>query len=318
MSDTLNWPAIDEVLCGNVEYHVEHGDTIRYLGTLPEGCVSHAIFSPPFPAVFAYQSDVADIGNSEEVPDLKLNFLFFFRALIRVMQPGRVVMCHCMQIPRQKRSGGIGMFNFRDTLIALAERAGFVYEYDWMVRKNPQAQALRTHPYELQFACLENDRVKSRGCLCDYLIKLQVPGNNEIPVDSPQQVSRVEWTEWAEGYWDIPETDTLNVQEARSPEDVRHICPLALGIYERSIRLYTNPGEVVLDPFAGIGSCGFVAMGGASPKTGRHLNNTRRFIGVELKPEYHAVALKNCDRAIRQRASRSKTLFDGLEDGTNG
>ena len=294
------------------EYRIIHGDCIKVMADMPAQSVDFAVFSPPFPLVYAYQSDPGDLGNSEDLShEAPLHFSWFFRGLLRVLKPGRAAICHCTQIPLLRRSGLFGLCDFRGLLIRIAQRCGLQYEYDWMIRVNPQAQAIRTHSHHLQFAGMEKDRAQCRGALGMYLIKFMAPGENAVPVDGAGEISRNDWIKLAEGCWsDIVETDTLNVKEARSPEDTRHICPMQLGIYERCIRLYTNPGELVMDPFAGVGSCGFVALGGESPKTHRYIHQSRKFLGIEMKQEYHRVAAKNCKRAIKMRENRSKgSLF---------
>jgi hypothetical protein len=198
--------------------------------------VDFSIFSPPFPSLYAYTSSDADIGNSESMKgDAKLHLSFFYRQLVRIIKPGRVACVHVAQIPRMKRTGEVGLFDFRGMNIRLAERAGFVFEYDWCIRKNPQSQAIRTRSRELQFAGLESDRAKSRGTLPDYVLKFRVPGDNAIPVDDDEGESRTvwrnRWIEWAECCWeDIKETDTHNVREAKGKDDTKHICPLQLGL----------------------------------------------------------------------------------------
>ncbi len=289
---------------GEDKYTLFHGDCIPHMfEDLPEQCMDFALFSPPFPSVYAYTSLESDIGNSENMAgEGKIHFSYFFRALKRVMKPGRAIICHCQQIPRLKRSGEEGLFDFRGLLIRLGERAGRIYEYDWAVAKNPQAQAIRTHSHELQFAGLERDRANARGALPDYLIKFQAPGENKVPVNSSGQVSRSEWIDWAEASWhwrDIKATDTLNTKEAKGPEDTRHICPLQLGVIDRAVRLYTNPGEVVFSPFAGIGSEGYVA-----------LKLERMFYGCELKDEYVETADRNLGKMARQKSrDRVAMLF---------
>jgi hypothetical protein len=283
------------------EYCVQQSDCIPFLASLPPACVDFSVFSPPFPQLYAYTSKPEDIGNSEDLRgEARLHLSWFYRQLCRAVKPGRAVVVHVAQIPRMKRSGGVGLFDFRGLNIRLAERAGLVFEYDWCVRKNPQAQAIRTKSRELQFAGLESDRAKSRGALPDYLLKFRAPGENAVPVVGEGQVSRDDWIRWAECTWDdIRETDTLNLAEGRGEGDTRHICPLQLGVINRLVRLYTNPGELVLSPFAGIGSEGYEAL-----KLGR------RFLGAEIKPEYHAAAIRNLDRAIRERRESSRTLWD--------
>jgi hypothetical protein len=283
-------------------YAVHHGDCIpEMLDGMPPACVDLAVFSPPFPSLYAYTSLPEDVGNSEDLAgEAKLHLGFFYRGLARVLKPGRVAIVHVMQIPRLKRSGGVGLFDFRGLNVRLGERAGLVYEYDWCVRKNPQAQAIRTRSRELQFAGLESDRAKSRGALPDYLIKFRAPGDNAVPVESPGQVSRNDWIRWAECCWDdIKEADTLNVSEGRGEDDTRHICPLQLGVINRLIRLYSDPGDLVFSPFAGIGSEGYEAV-----------KLDRRFYGCEIKDEYHAAAMANLARADVMRLESQRTLFD--------
>jgi hypothetical protein len=296
------------------EYHVHHGDCIPHmLEDMPESSVDFSVFSPPFPALYAYSDANGDIGNVDEMgPEAKVHLSFFFRGLYRVLKPGRAAIVHVMQIPRMKRSGGVGLCDFRGLNIRLGERAGLIYEYDWSVRKNPQSQAIRTRSRELQFSGLESDRAGQRGTLQDYLIKFRKPGENKQKINAKHQVSRNDWIDWAEGCWsDIQETDTLNTKAAKSDEDTRHICPLQLEVIRRCVLLYSDPGEIVFSPFTGIGSEGFVSLGGKSPKTHRQIKDARRFYGCELKPEYHAQALKNLERAIdyRNNIEKQETLF---------
>lgn len=280
------------------------GDCIPHMiAGIPEQCVDFSVFSPPFPSLFAYSSEACDLGNVEDLRgETKIHFSFFFKGLYRVLKPGRVCVFHIMQIPGLARNGEKGTFDFRGLLIRLAKRAGFIYQYDWLVAKNPQAQAIRTHSHKLLFATLERDRAVSCGAMGDYLIKLIKPGDNSVPINS-QEISRNEWIDWAEACWsDIRETDTLNVRAAKSESDTKHICPLQLEVIDRLIRLYSNPGEVVFSPFAGIGSEGYVA-----------LKRGRRFYGCEIKPEYVAECRKNLEWAECLREEENKTLFDQVE-----
>lgn len=300
------------------EYVVHHGDCIPHmLEEMPEESVDFSIFSPPFPSLYAYSDAEGDIGNVDSMGgEAAVHLSFMFNGLARVLKPGRAAVVHVCQIPRMKRSGGVGLCDFRGTNIRLGERAGLVYEYDWCVRKNPQAQAIRTRSRELQFSGLENDRAAQRGTLCDYLIKFRKPGENAVKIDSKNQVSRNDWVAWAEGCWDdIHETDTLNTAAAKSEEDTKHICPLQLEVIRRCVLLYSNPGEIVFSPFTGIGSEGFMALGGKSPKTGKQIRDARRFYGCELKPEYWKQAQKNLALAESQSKSVEQiSLFAGVCD----
>jgi len=288
-------------------YHVHHGDAIEHMATLADAVFDMTVFSPPFPSVYAYTDSARDIGNSEDLRgDAKLHLSFFYRQLARLIKPGRVVMVHVAQIPRMKRAGGRGLHDFRGLNIRLAERAGLTFDYDWVVRKNPQSQAIRGKAWELKFQGVETDRSMSRGALPDYLLKFRAPGDNRVPINSENEVSRNDWIKWAESSWlDIKETDTLNgikgLKAARGADDTKHICPLQLEVVARLIRLYTNPGEIVFSPFAGIGTEGHEAI-----RLGR------RFYGCELKTEYHQAACRNLAIAVEKmdRVKSQGSLFD--------
>tara|TARA_Y100000593_G_scaffold68123_1_gene125196 strand:+ start:957 stop:1868 length:912 start_codon:yes stop_codon:yes gene_type:complete len=292
----------EEFFGNHVTWSLHHGDCIPHMVEQMEpASVDFSVFSPPFPAMYAYTSEQSDLGNVDSLAkESEIHFSFFFKALRRVIKPGRVVIVHCCQIPAMKRTGGIGMHDFRGTLIRIGQRAGFIYEFDWLIRKNPQAQAIRTRSRELQFSGLETDRAASRGTIADYLIKFRQPGENTTPIISPGEVSRNDWISWAESAWfDIRETDTLNTLEAKSDGDTRHICPLQLPVIDRVVRLYSNPGELVFSPFAGIGSEGFVAV-----------NRGRRFHGCELKKEYFDCATQNLQRAVSAlETEQQQSLF---------
>lgn len=290
------------------DWSIYHGDCIPHMAVeMQPQSVDFSVFSPPFPSLYAYTSHEADIGNTDSVgEEAKLHLGFFYRALKRVIKPGRVAFVHVCQIPRMKRSGGEGLCDFRGINIRIGERAGLIYEYDWCVRKNPQAQAIRSRARELQFAGLESDRAKQRGAIADYLIKFRAPGENAVPIRDwdveidPEteevtrkkqihetQVTRNQWIEWAEAAWlDIKETDTLNIKGTKGEGDTKHICPLQLGVIDRLVRLYSNPGELVFSPFTGIGSEGYIS-----------LLNKRRFHGCELKQEYYQEACRNLKKA---------------------
>lgn len=280
----------------NENWRIHEGDCIPHMAEMPSASVDFSVFSPPFPSLFSYTSEACDIGNSESVrTESKLHLGFFFKQLSRVVRPGRIIIVHCMQIPGLARNGEKGTFDFRGMLIRLAERAGLIYQYDWLVRKNPQAQAIRTHSHKLLFVTLERDRSISCGAFGDYLIKFIAPGDNATPIDN-SEITREQWIEWAEPCWSVRETHTLNTGEAKGENDTKHICPLQLDVIERCVKLYSNPDEIVFSPFAGIGSEGYEAL-----KLGR------RFYGCEIKPEYIAAAKVNLARA--EAAARESTMM---------
>lgn len=281
-------------------WHVEHADCIEHMADLPDACMDFSVFSPPFPSLFAYTEHACDIGNSESFAgDAKLHLAFFFHQFARLIKPGRVAIVHCQQIHGQKRTGEVSTHDFRGLLIRLAKRAGLVYESDWPVTKNPQAQAIRTRSRKLQFVSVERDSCRIAPAFNDYLIKFRAPGENTVPVKST--ITRNQWIEWAEGVWDwqrIRETDTLNTRAAKAESDTKHICPLQLPVIRRVVLMYTNLDDVVFSPFAGIGSEGYVA-----------LSEGRRFYGCEIKDEYHAEACRNL-RAAESIEDEQLALFE--------
>jgi len=280
-----------EPLADGSRWHLYRGDCIEHMAELPQACFDFAVFSPPFPSLFAYTDLAEDIGNTDDVEgEGRLHLSWFYRQLVRVMKPGRVVMVHVMQIPCLERSGKEGLIDFRGLNIRIGQRSGLIYDYDWLIGKNPQAQAIRTRSHSLMFVTMERDRAKIRGTLGDYLIKYRIPGENAVPIDSEGQVTRNDWISWAEACWpwtDIRETDTLNVAAGRDQKDTKHICPLQLPVIRRLVKMYSNPDEIVFSPFAGIGSEGVEAL-----KAGR------RFYGCEIKDSYVKAARANLTKTV--------------------
>lgn len=288
------------MLVNGRRFAIHHGDCIPHMAEEMEpASMDCAIFSPPFPSLYAYTSEECDLGNTDTVnTEAAIHLSFFYKALRRVLKPGRVAIVHVCQIPRMARTGQVGLCDFRGLNIRLGERAGLVFEYDWLIPKNPQAQAIRTRSRNLQFAGLESDRANQRGAIPDYLIKFRGPGDNATPIKAKGQVSRNQWIEWAEAAWiGIRETNTLNTKRAKGDDDTKHICPLQLDVIDRCVRLFSDPDEIVFSPFAGIGSEGYVAL-----KLGR------RFYGCEIKDEYHAEATRNI-KSVESDFVRQPGLF---------
>jgi DNA modification methylase len=263
-----------------------NGDSAEVLPGLPDQSIDLAVFSPPFSLLYTYSATDRDLGNSATDDQFWQHFGFISSELVRVMKPGRNVCVHVAQIPSQKaRDGVIGLKDFRGDTIRHFQAAGFTYHGEVCIDKDPQAQAIRTKSKGLLFTQMHKDSVWSRPALADYILIFRAPGENAVPVKP--DITNNEWIEWARPIWyGIRETDTLNVAEGREAEDERHICPLQLGTIERCVRLWSNKGETVLSPFAGIGSEGFVSV-----KLGR------RFVGVELKPAYWRAGVRNLRRA---------------------
>jgi DNA modification methylase len=275
---------------------VVNSDCVDGLATLEADTVDLSVYSPPFISLYTYTASERDMGNCASSVEFFAHFGFLMRALLRVTKPGRLTCVHVAQVPAMlERDGYIGLKDFRGQTIAAFIDNGWIYHGEVCIDKDPQAQAIRTKAKGLLFVQMRKDSSWSRPALADYILIFRKPGDNPVPI--LPDISNDQWIEWARPIWyGIRESDTLHVAEARGEDDERHICPLQLGTIERCIRLWSNPGELILSPFTGIGSEGYEAI-----RLGR------RFVGFELKPQYAQVAAKNLRAA--EAARTQGTLF---------
>jgi len=258
--------------------------------------VDLSVYSPPFASLFTYSPSVRDLGNAASRDEFLEHYAFILAEVLRVTKPGRISCVHVQQLTSTKASHGvIGLTDFRGQVIQAHLEAGWIFHGEVTVDKDPQAQAIRTKAQALMFATKNRDSSMTRPALADYLLLFRKPGENAVPIKT--DVTNDEWIQWARPVWlDIRETNTLNVRVAREEADEKHICPLQLDFIERCVRLWSNPGELVLSPFAGIGSEGYVAV-----------QHGRRFVGCELKPSYWRTAVANL-RAV-ESAKDEQPLF---------
>jgi len=270
------------------------GDSCERLDEVEDSSVDLAVYSPPFASLFTYSPSERDLGNSTTRDEFLEHYGFISRHVLRTLKPGRIAAVHVQQLTTTKSTHGFNaLTDFRGDVIRQHIADGWWFHGENTIDKDPQGQAIRTKAHSLMFATLERDSTNNRMALADYLLLFRKPGDNRTPVLPVQngQMTREDWIEWARPIWTgIREHNTLNVSQAREDADERHICPLQLDLIERVVRLYTNPGEVVLSPFAGIGSEGHEAV-----RLGR------KFIGCELKPSYWSTGVENLRRAQTTR-----------------
>lgn len=273
------------------------GDSCERMADIGDESVDLSVYSPPFASLFTYSPSVRDLGNSGDRAEFFEHYGYIIRENLRITKPGRICAVHVQQLITTKSTHGvIGMTDFRGQVIAAYMDAGWVFHGEVTVDKDPQAQAIRTKAQALMFVTKNRDSSMTRPALADYLLLFRKPGDNAVPIKN--DVTNEEWIEWARPVWlDINETNTLNVRAARDAADERHICPLQLDFIERVIRLWSNPGELVFTPFAGIGSEVVTAI-----RLGR------RGLGIELKPSYWRTAVANC-RDVEHETSLP-SLFD--------
>jgi DNA modification methylase len=275
------------------------GDSCERLAEIETDSISLSVCSPPFAQLYNYTPSPRDLSNSKDRDEFFAHYAYVIREQLRVTQPGRIAAIHVQQITLQKvMHGVIGLTDFRGQVIRAFESAGWIFHGETTIDKDPQAQAIRTKSQSLLFVTKERDSSMLRPALADYLLLFRKPGDNAVPIRG--DVSNEEWIKWARPVWlDIRETNTLNVRVAKDDQDERHICPLQLDFIERVIRLWSNVGETVLSPFAGIGSEGYVAI-----------QQGRAFIGCELKASYWQTACDNLRRA--EAEVNAATLLDDV------
>lgn len=278
-------------------YAAYHGDCVDVVRQLPDASVGFSVYSPPFSNLFVYSDSAADMGNAGSDEEFLEHYGYLLAELARVTKPGRLSAVHCSDLPLTKwKDGVIGIKDLSGDIIRAHQAAGWVLHSRITVWKCPVVEMTRTKALGLLYKQLKKDSTRSRAGMADYLLVFRAPGENAEPVGHEAEDFPVEqWQQWASPVWmDIQQTNTLNAAVAREAADERHLCPLQLDLIKRALILWSNPGDVVLSPFMGIGSEGVES-----------LREKRRFIGVELKESYFRQAVKALDAVDRQRG-----LFD--------
>lgn len=279
-------------------YTLYHGDSCEVLQALPDDSIHYQIFSPPFASLYTYSNSDRDLGNSKTYDEFWNHYKFMIKEQFRIQKAGRLVSIHCMNLPTSKqRDGYIGITDFRGDIIRAYQEAGFIYHSEVCIWKDPVIAMQRTKALGLLHKQIKKDSAMSRQGIPDYLVTMRKPGDNEELISHTNESFPVNiWQKYASPVWDdINPSKTLQYRSARDHDDERHICPLQLQVIERGIDLWTNPNDVVLSPFMGIGSEGYTAI-----------EKGRKFIGCELKESYFNQAVKN----IASATMKSQGLFD--------
>lgn len=313
------------------EYSIYQGDCCEVMRGIPDNSIGFSVYSPPFAELYSYSDSERDMGNCSDYDMFFDQYDFLIKEHMRTMKPGRHVAVHCIDIPAIKeRDGFIGLKDFPGDIIRHFTSAGFVYHARITIWKDPLIEAVRTKSIGLNYGQLCKDSTKARVGLPDYVIVFRKPGENMEPVTHENGIEEYHgafkqidatpingghpirimdstgvgikkqhniFRAYASPVWfDVRQTETLNKTKARDPNDTKHICPLQLDTIERLIQLYTNPDDIVLTPFMGVGSESYVA-----------LRAGRKSIGIELKDSYYAQAKINVEKAIKER--EKLTLF---------
>lgn len=296
------------------DYSIYNGDCVELIKQLPDNSVHYSVFSPPFASLYTYSNSDRDMGNCKDDATFIRHFAYLVEELFRVVKPGRLVSVHCMDIPATKVNDGfIGLKDFPGEIIQLFTEKGFYYHSRVTIFKDPLIEATRTHAIGLLHKQIVKDSSMCKQGNADYILTFRKPGENDEPVGHPDGFTRYigtdqlddskvfshqVWRKYANPIWmDIDQTNTLAVAGSRDPDDERHICPLQLQVIERCIELWSNPGDIVLDPFMGIGSVPYTAV-----------KMDRKGIGFELKESYFKVAKKNMKHIEVEKEHRGNQL----------
>ncbi|MCK9569516.1 site-specific DNA-methyltransferase [Candidatus Pacearchaeota archaeon] len=271
------------------------------------------VTSIPFGSLFMYSGKPEDIGNNHDGVDMEathfgLHMRFFIEQLFRVMKPGCNACIHIQQLLTTKvQHGFMGRRDFRGSVIEQFSKGGFEWKGEVVIPKNPQVIAQRLKLHSLLFITGKRNGRDLAPAVNDYVMIFQKPGDaTPVPCIYDRQdntqgwITTEEWIRDAHGVWtDIRETDVLeNWKCAKEEGDEKHVCPLQLEVIRRLVKLYSNPGELILDPFMGIGSTGYVAV-----------EQGRQAVGFELKESYHHQAERNIELARTQRVDGQGYLF---------
>ncbi len=281
------------------------GDCVKTLSNFNDNSFHYSIFSPPFAQLYTYSDSPYDMGNCKDLDEFFSHYRYLINELLRVIMPGRLLSLHCMNLPSQKaRDGVIGLIDFRGEIIRAFVDAGWIYHSEVCIWKDPVTAMQRTKALGLLHKQIKKDASMSRMGIPDYVVTFRKPGENPEPVKHTNDDMPVSlWQRYASPIWmDINASDTLQYRSAREEKDEKHICPLQLEVIRRCIDLWTNPNDIVMSPFAGIGSEGYVAI-----------EKGRRFLGIELKESYYRQACANMHNAVMKFKNQGD-LFGEVEN----
>lgn len=320
----------------NDRYAIYEGDCFELIRAVPTDSVHFGIHSPPFSGLYKFSNYDRDLSNSEDSAFFE-HYGFLIQELLRVTMPGRLHSVHCMQLPTSKnRDGYIGIRDFRGEIVRAYTDAGWIFHSEVCIWKDPVSAQQRTKSHRLLHKQMQKDSTISGQGLADYVMTFRKPGDNPEPVEGmfdqyvgtgldisreayqrdvvrlkaegkaawpyEQWVSILVWQRYASPVWmDIDQHRTLQYRAGRDEKDEVHISPLQLDVIERCLDLWSNPGDVILTPFLGIGSEVYAAV-----------EMGRRAIGFELKPSYFRQAKKNL-AALETKRAGAADLLSGLD-----
>lgn len=275
-------------------------DCIEVMKQFPKESMDFSIFSPPFSSLYVFSDDIRDLSNCRSHREFFRQFKYCVKELYRVMKAGRLVAVHTMDLTTNIGNNGfLSTIDFSGMVIRLFQRCGFYFHVPITIPKDPVVEVTRTKNIQLLYKQFCKDATISRPCFSDRLLIFRKPGENKVPVTHDKaEISPNEWGVLAQPVWgDIRQSNTLN--SLKEDGDEKHISCLQLDVIERAIKLWTNKGEIVFSPFAGIGSEIYQAI-----------KMDRKGIGIELKKIYYEQAIQNITAA--ENSKKQVSMFDNI------
>jgi hypothetical protein len=297
---------------------IYNADCVELAKSIPDNSIDFSVYSPPFSSLYVYSESVADMGNVASDQEFIEQYRYLVREKFRATRPGRLTAIHVKDLVYYQNSsddGSSGLRPFSDMCTQLHLEEGFTFHCRVTIFRDPVLERAKTNAHGLLWKTFQKDASFCRVGMPEYLLvfrKWAKEGEADLvrPVEHPKDRVPLEaWQELASPVWnykpgqsgkgdyDMPATDVLNVKQAKDPDAEKHLCPMPLNITKKALALWSNEGDVVWSPFAGIGSEGVSS-----------LSMNRRFIGSELHPVYYRSAVKNLSSAADSGVQSS--IFD--------
>lgn len=309
-------------------YAIYNGDCIEVMQGMPDNSVDMSIYSPPFAGLYSYSSSDRDLSNCKTYEEFFEHYDFVVDQIHRVTKPGRMTAVHAMPVPKNGANDRRVLLDFPGDIIRQHNRLGFDWVGEYYVWKEPLAVRRRTMAKGLAHKTMCEDSTKCDNAQADILLLFRKRGDNAVPIAHPTGLERYAgerimpaelqafknhpgkqtenryshwiWRRYADSFWDdVRVGRVLPYREAKDPEDEKHVHPLQLDVIERACVLWSNPGEIVLTPFMGVGSEVYGAV-----------INDRRGVGIELKTTYYKQAQRNMMAAISGGQGEAMELVD--------
>jgi len=248
-----------------------NGDCLKELPKLADASIDLVVTSPPYHNLRVYSNDPSDISNCETYEEYYYLLGLAVEECHRVLKPGGKFVIQFEDYNYTLgRDNKRGKENIVGDINKIFIEKGFTLWTEAIWRKYSAQRAMLADG-ALWYRNLKNSDVQL-AANWGYVYCYRKAGDTENIVGS--DITLEDWAAWADAIWNI------------SNSGIGHTTPFAEELVRRIIKLWSMPGDTVLDPFAGAGTVNKVAI-----------NNNRNAIGIELRPDF-------CELAIEKRFSK--------------